>query len=157
MFYLCTRVFLNKHLMCLAKFITIFVLCVFIRTVFASVICLLDSQDTIWQETSKCWFSTVSQPELHPVRGSHGTGRKACVCASAPIQQFTQSVIWLALCALCHHIQSCPGSSCCTPEDDQVDCYTPTMRKTELMLTAALTTALLFIFIANPSWTCIQM
>lgn len=54
-------------------------------------------------------FSTVSQPELHPVRGSHGTGRKACVCASALIQQFTQSVIWLALCALSHHIQSCPG------------------------------------------------
>lgn len=109
MFYLCTRVFLNKHLICLAKFITIFVLCVFIWKVFALVICLLDSQDTIWQETSKCWFSTVSQPELHPVRGSHGTGRKACVCASALIQQFTQSVIWLALCALSHHIQSCPG------------------------------------------------
>lgn len=44
------------------------------------------------RKPAQCWFSTVSQPAPHPAPGSHGTGRKACMCASALIQQFTQSV-----------------------------------------------------------------
>lgn len=75
----------------LCKVITVIVK---LRRVLVVLMCQLSSQ-----ETSQCWFSTVSQAAVHPVRGSHGTGRKACVCFSALTRPVTQSVS-LAACSL---------------------------------------------------------
>lgn len=44
-----------------------------------------------------------------------------------------------------------------TPGNDQLDFYPASLRKAELMLTAALTAVLLFIVIGSPTWPRIQM
>ena len=79
------------------------------RKVLAVAICLLDSQNTGSQEIGQCWFSTVSQPALHPVRGSHRTGWRACMCASVLIGQVMLSLSQLGFWAQCHSIPLCPG------------------------------------------------
>ena len=95
--------------------------------------CVLIERCLLWryacsaasQEASQCWFSTLSQPAPHPVRGSHGTGRKACMRASALIQQVTRSVSSPCPIPFCP-VLAWPGSGCCcTPEDDQVDFIRP--------------------------------
>lgn len=97
------------------------------------------------------------QPILYGVH-TELAGRHACAFQHWSSKSVSQPARQLALWALSHPILSCPVlswpcNSCRTPEDDQVEFYTASMRKAELMLTAALTTVLLFIFIASPSWT----
>lgn len=99
--------------------------------------------------------------------GSHGTGRKACMWASALIRRVAQSGSELVLCPVLSRpvpawpVLAWPGMAWQWLPRSRVVLWwifhAPSVRQSELMLTAALAAVLLFIFVPSPTWTCIQM